>query len=75
MVDRQITYIQDVQTDEWWKDVTVPMLEVIRRRLRNLVQFIERKERKPICTNFEDEMGDESNIALSEFVGQDTRST
>jgi type I restriction enzyme R subunit len=48
------------------------MLEVIRRRLRDLVQFIEKKERKPIYTNFEDEMGDETNIELTQFVGQDT---
>ena len=72
MVGKQMTYIQDVQTEVWWQDVTVPMLEVIRRRLRDLVQFIEKKERKPIYTNFEDEMGAESNIELSEFVGQDT---
>jgi type I restriction enzyme R subunit len=72
MVNKQMTYIQDVQTDVWWQDVTVPMLEVIRRRLRDLVQFIEKKERKPIYTNFEDEMGDETNIELTQFVGQDT---
>ena len=48
------------------------MLEVIRRRLRDLIPFIEKKERKPIYTNFGDEMGDESNIELTEFVGQDT---
>jgi type I restriction enzyme R subunit len=72
MVGKQITYIQDVQKEEWWQDVTVPMLEVIRRRLRDLVQFIEKKERKPIYTNFEDEMGAEANIELSEFVGRDT---
>ena len=72
MVGKQMTHIQDVQTEVWWQDVTVPMLEVIRRRLRDLVQFIEKKERKPIYTNFEDEMGAESNIELSEFAGQDT---
>jgi len=72
MVGKQMTYIQDVQTEVWWQDVTVPMLEVIRRRLRDLVQFIEKKERKPIYTNFEDEMGAESNVELSEFAGQDT---
>ena len=72
MVGKQMTYIQDVQTEEWWQDVTIPMLEVIRRRLRDLVQFIEKMQRKPIYTNFEDMMGDESNIELAEFVGQDT---
>ncbi|MDP1561227.1 MAG: type I restriction-modification enzyme R subunit C-terminal domain-containing protein [Pirellulaceae bacterium] len=72
MVGKQLSYIQDVQTEVWWEDVTVPMLEIIRRRLRDLVQFIEKKARKPIYTNFADEMGDESNVELSEFVGQDT---
>ena len=72
MVGKQMTYIQDVQTEEWWQDVSVPTLEVIRRRLRDLIQFIEKKERKPIYTNFEDVMGEESNIELTEFVGQDT---
>jgi type I restriction enzyme R subunit len=72
MVGKQMTYIQDVQREEWWQDVNVTMLEIIRRRLRDLVQFIERKERKPIYTNFEDEMGEESSIELTEFVGQDT---
>lgn len=72
MVGKQMTYIQDLQREEWWQDVNVPMLEIIRRRLRDLVQFIERRERKPIYTNFEDEMGEESNIELTEFIGQDT---
>lgn len=40
--------------------------------LRDLVQFIEKKQRKPIYTNFQDEMGDESQIELSEFAGRDT---
>ena len=35
MVRDQMALIQDVQTDEWWQDVTVPMLEVARRRLRD----------------------------------------
>ncbi len=72
MVGKQMLHIQAIQTEEWWQDVTVPMLEVIRRRLRDLVQFIEKKERKPIYTDFEDLMGEGSAIELSEFVGQDT---
>ena len=34
MVHAQMPLIQDIQTDEWWQDVTVPMLENVRRRLR-----------------------------------------
>ncbi|MBW7924347.1 MAG: DEAD/DEAH box helicase family protein, partial [Burkholderiaceae bacterium] len=48
MVRDQMTLIQDVQTDEWWQDVTVPMLELIRRRLRDLIKLIEKQNRKPI---------------------------
>ena len=71
-LDKQLMYIQDIQTEAWWQDVTVPMREVIRRRLRDLVQFIEKKERKPIYTNFEDELGDETPVDLTDFVGQDS---
>jgi type I restriction enzyme R subunit len=64
MVRDQMTLIQDVQTDEWWQDVTVPMLEVVRRRLRDLVKLIEKQKRKPIYTDFEDEMGTEVSVVL-----------
>ncbi len=64
MVREQMPLIQEVQTDEWWQDVTVPMLEAMRRRLRGLVQFIDRRQRKPIYTDFEDTMGDEIDVTL-----------
>src|SRR6185295_19406165 len=40
MVRDQMALIQDVQTDEWWEDVTIPMLEGMRRRLRDLIKLI-----------------------------------
>jgi type I restriction enzyme, R subunit len=64
MVREQIGLIQDVQTDEWWQDVTVPMLEAMRRRLRSLVQLIDKRQRKPIYTDFEDLMGSEIDVEL-----------
>lgn len=64
MVREQMALIQDVQTDEWWTDVAVPMLEVMRRRLRSLVQLIDKQQRKPVYTDFEDLMGDEIHIEL-----------
>ena len=67
MVRDQMALIQDVQTDEWWQDVTVPMLEVVRRRLRDLVKLIEKQKRKPIYTDFEDEMGADAGVALPGF--------
>ena len=47
MVRDQMPLIKDVQTDEWWQDVTVPMLEVVRRRLRDLVKLIENRSASP----------------------------
>ncbi len=64
MVREQMVLIQDVQSDEWWQDVTVAMLEAMRRRLRGLVQFIDKRQRKPVYTDFEDLMGGETSFTL-----------
>ncbi len=72
MVREQLALIQDVQSDEWWQDVTVPMLEAMRRRLRALVQFIEKRRRQPVYTDLEDLMGSETEVVLPGFsVGTD----
>ena len=67
MVQEQMPLIQDMQTDEWWQDVTAPMLETARKRLRALVKLIEKAERKPIYTDFEDEIGAETDVELPGF--------
>lgn len=65
MVREQIALIEDVQSDAWWQDATVAMIEVLRRRLRHLVQFIDRKSRVPVYTDFEDEIGAETPVSLA----------
>ena len=72
MVHEQRPLIQDLQTDEWWQDVTPPMLEKVRRRLRALVKLIEKSQRKPIYTDFEDEIGGETAIELPGFASPDS---
>jgi type I restriction enzyme, R subunit len=67
MVRDQMALIHDVQTDEWWQDVTVPMLESARRRLRDLIRLIEKQKRRPIYTDFEDQMGQETPVDLPGF--------
>jgi type I restriction enzyme R subunit len=64
MVRDQMPLIQEVQSEAWWQDVTTPMLERVRRRLRALIKLIEKQQRKPIYTDFEDEIGDEVAITL-----------
>ena len=63
-VNAVMPLILDVQTDSWWEDVTVPMLEGVRRDLRLLVRFIEKRHREPIYTDFTDSMGPETEIVL-----------
>lgn len=64
MVRDQMVLIQELQTDEWWQDVAVPMLEAVRRRLRDLIKLIEKRQRKIVYTDFEDEMGAEAGVGL-----------
>ncbi len=64
MVAQRLALIQDVQTDEFWQDVTVVQLETVRRHLRELVKFIEKKGQKVVYTNFEDEGGAPTPIDL-----------
>lgn len=71
MVQQQLAHIQEIQTDEWWKDITVGMLEQTRKRLRSLVKLIEKAQRKPIYTDFEDVLGTENPVELTEFTTTD----
>ncbi len=67
VIQQQLQLIQDLQTEEWWLDVTVPMLEQVRKRLRLLVKLIEKQERKVVYTDFEDQMGTETIFELPGF--------
>ena len=63
-VSEQAELIADIQTDEWWSDVTYPMLENARKRLRSLVQLIERVRKTPLYSDFTDTLGESSEIDL-----------
>ena len=72
MVREQMELIQAIQADEWWENVTTPMLETVRRRLRALVKLIDKQQRKPIYTDFEDEIGGGSPVELPGFSTPDS---
>ena len=57
MVNEQLDLILDLQQDEYWADITLPMLEDVRKRFRDLVKFMDKKQRKLIYTDFEDQLG------------------
>jgi type I restriction enzyme R subunit len=63
-VAEQQGLLDEVAGDEWWVDVTLPMLELARRRLRGLVRFLPKGERRTVYTDFEDELGSSTVIDL-----------
>ena len=71
LVQAQLELIQEIQTEQWWQDITLPILEAVRKRLRSLIKLIEKQERQPIYTNFEDEMGEATLVELPYFTSSD----
>jgi len=57
-VAAQLELILELQQDEYWEGVTLPMLEEVRRKLRDLVKFIDKqKKQETVYTDLEDEIG------------------
>lgn len=63
-VRAQMHLIQEIITDEWWKDVTVGMLEHVRKKLRLLVKLIEKTKKNIVYTNFAETIGEETKVDL-----------
>jgi type I restriction enzyme, R subunit len=64
MVAAEMALILEIQTDEFWQDITLPMLETVRRRLRALVKLIEYKKRTLVYSDFEDRAGTATDMAV-----------
>lgn len=64
IVKKEIALIEEIQKEDFWQDITLPMLETVRKRLRELVQHIERFRRADIFTDFEDEFGEAEIIEM-----------
>jgi type I restriction enzyme R subunit len=65
MVAAELALILELQTDEYWPDITAPMLETVRRRLRSLVKLIEITKRPIVYSDFEDEIGAATAIEVT----------
>ena len=63
-VKKHMLLIEAVAGEEWWEDVTLPMLEQARRHLRGLIKLLENMRRKVVYTDFEDQVGESAEIAL-----------
>ncbi|MER9337892.1 DEAD/DEAH box helicase family protein [Mesorhizobium sp. M0293] len=68
-IAHQAVLIEEIQTDIWWEGVNVPLLELVRLRLRDLVQHIEKGRKAIVYSDFADEIGDGVEIDLPQ-VGE-----
>ncbi|WHA42964.1 DEAD/DEAH box helicase family protein [Agrobacterium larrymoorei] len=65
----QHALIIDILSDQWWEGITVPLLELVRLRLRGLVHHIEKRKKAIVYTNFIDELGAGTELDLPQ-VGE-----
>jgi type I restriction enzyme R subunit len=63
-VAERVQLLDELAGDEWWVDVTLPMLELARRRVRDLVKFVDKRKRAVVYSNFADELGEDTTIDL-----------
>ena len=72
MVAREMELILEVQQDDFWTDITLPILDMVRKRLRGLINLIDKTARPRVFTNFEDEIGEHEQVDLPQMsVGTD----
>ena len=63
----QLALIQELQTEGFWKDVTLQMTESVRRKLRSLIHLVDRKAIAPVYTHLTDEIGESTEVGLTDF--------
>jgi len=63
-VRKHAVLLEAVAGEAWWVDVTLPMLEQARRHLRGLVGLIEKTARATLYTDFEDQLGELTEVVL-----------
>jgi type I restriction enzyme, R subunit len=63
-IQAEETLLDELAGDEWWVDVTLPMLEYARRHVRALVRLLEKRKRVVVYTDFTDELGELEEVEL-----------
>jgi len=63
--------IEEIQADHWWEGVTVPLLELVRLRLRDLIQHIEKSKKAVVYSDFVDEIGEGVELQLPQIGAAD----
>lgn len=73
-VKAQARLLETLTADSWWEDATALMLEDVRRRVRDLVMYVDKRTWKPVQTSFTDELTEAQDIELARITpGTDLR--
>lgn len=64
-IHSQQQLLDEVSGDEWWIDVTLPMLELLRRRIRSLVRLVPKYARAILYTDYSDQLGEQVEVTLA----------
>ena len=67
-VAEQLGLLEDVAGDGWWVDVTLPLLEVMRLRIRGLVRFVDKTRHNRVYTDFVDTLDEAELVDLPQVT-------
>lgn len=67
LVAAHLPLLEEMDSDEWWSDVTLPMLESARKRVRDIVRFLPLEKRHFVHLDLEDDF--EVGIEIAPFDG------
>ena len=65
-VKAQVPLLLQILEEEFWQDITVPILEVLRIRIRSLVKHIDKTAQDIVYTDFQDELGSSEIINVTD---------
>ena len=64
-VARHAEVIEEILTEAWWENLSVPIAEPARLRLRDIVHLIDQSSRSILYTDFEDDLGAATSVPLN----------
>jgi type I restriction enzyme R subunit len=62
MIAAELPLLQEIQTEDFWRNVTLATLEAVRLRVRPLVKLVEPTVRPIVITDFPDELAEHTPV-------------
>ena len=68
VIAAQMVLIQEILTEAYWQDITLSLMESMRKRIRTLVPLIEKVSAKVVYSMLEDELGEMEEVSLPDIA-------